>query len=1132
MKFRYVMMILILLLLAGVASAWLPGYDYRRGHQILGSTAGHQTDYPVKFIVHRGEGGCNLEYISIDEGKCNVDFSDIRFTGSDETTPLNYWIESVSDSNATIWVEVPFIDQWAGASVYIYYGNSTAVNESNGDATFLFFDDFSGSGVDSGKWTGADAYHEVSGGELILKPGAGSAKYLKSLTDINQRIAIEYTFRQASGLLYFVGINHGDAINTPCIGHVSRTNYESAVGKAYSTTYYVPGRTTSSSNTDGTILSNPGTSWQRMALLEKSGTIDALQDSSLYSYVYTPTTSGKVVINHYSYASGVNGYLDWIAVRGYADPEPEHSVWMGEEDNILEDNIITPDEMPYAITPEVVTEAGTTRFYIGGDKSFDDTALYAVSIQAPDIVLDGGHYTLTGTLDSNEETWQHAINVGNLNNITVCHVNATGWNHGIVFDNVDTGWIDQCNLYENYNTSIAIYSSEAVTIAGNILQNSGENGLYVGDSSDILVTGENVDGTPVATVISGNPAGIFFHNVTQGQILGYYAPMAVESPGEVYSNGWVGLFLSESDNITVKDFTFANQGAGIFSRLSSDIHIGSSNIFYGNQEGVILWGSESCIIEGNMFENNTYDGIQLNWIYEEEIGSKDILILANTILGNNSLEEGSTGIFALFAENITIQENTLINSGMNGIDISECENVTVKFNHIADHMSELDYSGYGISFFSSTRADTFGNELIDNRVGIKYGNTSFNRIWNNTVNNWYDGGEAGIKIWYGSGMTGDPPIPSSPPYSIMRNCVNGYNTGIFLENVTDLLIFDNFFNNHLNYAIGEGTSGIAWNLTYRPAPIGNVLGGPYLGGNFWGNPEGSGFSQTAEDADRDGICDVPYPLGETGYTDYLPLYGGFSAYFTASEYDAVQYGEEPVTIQFYDGSTGDIDLWLWDFGDGEMDDEQNPSHDYTTQGAFYVTLTIINVETEESDEYGTWIHIRPAIPTGVPIWPGWNFISVPRTLAAGNDTVETVFEGVETGGQMVYSYNSSTHAWVAMLPPDDDKILPLDGIWIYSTQVGPFVEFDYSSDFGQVVPRIKHLEPGWNAIGMGSLYPMETASYLASLGNKWDVLLDFNDQLQTYYPPQIRGIQVGGMYPAEGYWIYMNEAGDLLAVTG
>jgi hypothetical protein len=50
----------------------------------------------------------------------------------------------------------------------------------------------------------------------------------------------------------------------------------------------------------------------------------------------------------------------------------------------------------------------------------------------------------------------------------------------------------------------------------------------------------------------------------------------------------------------------------------------------------------------------------------------------------------------------------------------------------------------------------------------------------------------------------------------------------------------------------------------------NIVGGLNIGGNFWGNLSGTGFSQTCTDANLDGICDSSYML-DTGNEDYLPL---------------------------------------------------------------------------------------------------------------------------------------------------------------------------------------------------------------------------------------------------------------------
>lgn len=46
-----------------------------------------------------------------------------------------------------------------------------------------------------------------------------------------------------------------------------------------------------------------------------------------------------------------------------------------------------------------------------------------------------------------------------------------------------------------------------------------------------------------------------------------------------------------------------------------------------------------------------------------------------------------------------------------------------------------------------------------------------------------------------------------------------------------------------------------------------------MGGNYWGRPDGTGFSQTHIDADGDGICDEAYVRGAD--VDYFPL-GGYA----------------------------------------------------------------------------------------------------------------------------------------------------------------------------------------------------------------------------------------------------------------
>lgn len=47
--------------------------------------------------------------------------------------------------------------------------------------------------------------------------------------------------------------------------------------------------------------------------------------------------------------------------------------------------------------------------------------------------------------------------------------------------------------------------------------------------------------------------------------------------------------------------------------------------------------------------------------------------------------------------------------------------------------------------------------------------------------------------------------------------------------------------------------------------------------------------------------------------------------------------------QFIDRSTGSIDAWMWDFGDGTFSIEQHPVHQYLQQGTYEVCLTVTSL---------------------------------------------------------------------------------------------------------------------------------------------------------------------------------------------
>ena len=65
-------------------------------------------------------------------------------------------------------------------------------------------------------------------------------------------------------------------------------------------------------------------------------------------------------------------------------------------------------------------------------------------------------------------------------------------------------------------------------------------------------------------------------------------------------------------------------------------------------------------------------------------------------------------------------------------------------------------------------------------------------------------------------------------------------------------------------------------------------------------------------------------------------------------------GNNPLSVQFNDTSTGSPTIWNWTFGDGGNSTLQNPAHTYSTNGVFTINLTVGNA-------YGTNITTKQVI---------------------------------------------------------------------------------------------------------------------------------------------------------------------------
>ena len=146
----------------GAEQTWYYAAWSRRAPITITNTGSAQTDYLVRVDVAY-------------DGDMQADFDDIRFVDSDDATPLNFWRETYTAStSAVFWVKIPSIP--AGSkTIYMYYGNGTVGNASDGDNTFIFYDTFPGSSLNGSKWNIWSATATVAGSVVAMKRTSSAA---------------------------------------------------------------------------------------------------------------------------------------------------------------------------------------------------------------------------------------------------------------------------------------------------------------------------------------------------------------------------------------------------------------------------------------------------------------------------------------------------------------------------------------------------------------------------------------------------------------------------------------------------------------------------------------------------------------------------------------------------------------------------------------------------------------------------------------------------------------------------------------------------------------------------------------------------------------------------------------------
>lgn len=220
----------------------------------------------------------------VDFTEMQPDGDDIRFAASDGT-PLPYELERFANDSAVLWVRVPQIQPNSMVQyIVMYWGNGSAVSESNGEAVFAASDGY------QGVWHLGDDFADATsngrdGSDSVASTGklgvCGQGQEFREATNDNIGIPSNAAITTAFTISFWVYIDSVVYSNGPTMDILNSYQYNGGTGMGIRLLQSQAVLQSSSNSWDNATAMVSRGSWRHVVFTMSGGTVDKYANAGL-----------------------------------------------------------------------------------------------------------------------------------------------------------------------------------------------------------------------------------------------------------------------------------------------------------------------------------------------------------------------------------------------------------------------------------------------------------------------------------------------------------------------------------------------------------------------------------------------------------------------------------------------------------------------------------------------------------------------------------------------------------------------------------------------------------------------------------------------------------------------------------